>query len=180
MDAPAADGGDSPGAIKIMEAKPVCLQLENQSLSVGHWQIFLRGRGSLISNRQPTTELTLPTVEIPASGHIPDRSPNARHRCATLPGPVQTSKRQIVPITASSYTHQTRSAPFKIHSLPCGRLPSSRCIRSALPKRIRTRTVACGRSRYSTKTYRYLSGLDEWRLGNKEVSTGEIRPASHR
>jgi hypothetical protein len=41
---------------------------------------------------------------------------------------------------------------------PCGRLPSSRCIRSDLPKRVRTRTVARGRSRYSTRTCRDQDG----------------------
>ena len=40
--------------------------------------------------------------------------------------------------------HRPPSAPFKIHRLPCGRLPSSRCIRSALAKRMRTRTVRAG------------------------------------
>jgi len=44
---------------------------------------------------------------------------------------LRTSKPQILPSTASASTLCTRSAPFKVHSLPLGRLPSSRCIRSA-------------------------------------------------
>ena len=37
-------------------------------------------------------------------------------------------KGQIIPITAGCLNLRTRSAPFKVHSLPPGRLPSSRCI----------------------------------------------------
>ena len=39
--------------------------------------------------------------------------------------------RQIIPIKAPCLNLCTRSGPFRVHSLPTGRLPSSRCIRSA-------------------------------------------------
>jgi hypothetical protein len=49
----------------------------------------------------------------------------------------------------------TKSAPSKVHSLPSGRLPSSRCIRSAPIKSIpNALCCAAGRSRYSTKACR--------------------------
>ena len=68
----------------------------------------------------------------------------ARPLNAAIPSLVPESNRQIVPITATSSTHRTLPAPFKVHRLPCGRLPSSRCIRSALPKRMRIQTVRAG------------------------------------
>ena len=85
------------------------------------------------------------------------QSPNAPPQ-PTIPSSTRTSRRQNVQITANSSTQRTRPNPFKVHRLPCGRLPSSRCVRSDLPKRVRTRTVACGRSRYSTRTCRDQDG----------------------
>ena len=65
--------------------------------------------------------------------------PNASvQRFAASPA---TSKRQIIPTTAAYLNICTCSPPFKVHSLPPGRLPSSRCIRSARPRIMRLPTV---------------------------------------
>ena len=65
----------------------------------------------------------------------------AERLCATLRRFNRTALRQIIPITATFLNLCTRSPPFKVHSLPPGRLPSSRCIRSARPRIIRLPTV---------------------------------------
>jgi hypothetical protein len=69
----------------------------------------------------------------------------------------RTSTRQIIPITAAYLNLCTRSAPFKVHSLPSG----AASFKSLYPKRpakiMRFPTGPRGRFRYSTKTSRYRS-----------------------
>ena len=92
-----------------------------------------------------------PRVE--ASDETVGIAPGSRENAGIVEGEILAALAgDFVLITASSSTYRTLPATFKLHRLPCGRLPSSRCIRSAHTKRMRTRTVARGRSRYSTKT----------------------------
>jgi len=80
------------------------------------------------------------------------------HPGANLRRPITHPKRQIIPSSAASFSFNALSAQFKVHRLPWGRLPSSRCIRSA-PRRdlLPAHCSVAGRSRYSTKTCRYKS-----------------------
>jgi hypothetical protein len=68
----------------------------------------------------------------------------ARHRCATSRSSVPHSTEWIMPRTMTSSSLRNRPAPFKIHSPPWGRLPSSRCIRSALYEGVQTRAFVQG------------------------------------
>ena len=68
----------------------------------------------------------------------------ARHRCATSRSSVPHSTGWIMPCTMTSSSLRTRPDPFKIHSPPWGRLPSSRCIRSALYEGVQTRASVQG------------------------------------
>src|ERR1700691_5130474 len=52
------------------------------------------------------------------------------------------AKPPITPIPIPSLSIRTSSGAFKVHSLPSGRLPSSRCIRSALLQNMQLRTNA--------------------------------------
>jgi len=64
------------------------------------------------------------------------------------------SKFQTIAVPAPCLTLSTRVDTFKVHSLPWGRLPSSRCIRSAPPEEhATTHCYVSGRFRYSTMTY---------------------------
>ncbi len=70
---------------------------------------------------------------------------------------ISTSNWRILSCTVTSLSLCTPSAAFKVHSLPWGRLPSSRCIRSAPPEEHATAHWCLSRrSRYSTKTCRLL------------------------
>ena len=76
-------------------------------------------------------------------------------------------KPRIVPVPAPCLTLSTCATPFKVHSLPWGQLPSSRCIRSAPPEQHATaHCCASVRSRYGTKTWR-LNGTN---LGTRQHS----------
>src|SRR5664279_4196744 len=92
-----------------------------------HLLVPRHARRSLVSSR--------PECSVTYSFSYADRF------CATLRRSNRTSKRQIIPITAACLNLCTRSAPFKVHSLPSGRLPSSRCIRSARPRIMRLPTI---------------------------------------
>jgi len=85
-----------------------------------------------------------PYSHLPKSPRSAIFSATAERFDATPARSIWPSKLQLQTVQASPFTHRAPSAPFKVHRLPCGRLPSSRCIRSALSETIKTRAVLAG------------------------------------
>jgi hypothetical protein len=74
-------------------------------------------------------------------------------RCFYLPMPVSVPAHRL----QGAIAHQSKPAvAYKSHS-PGGRLPSSRCIRSARNEHLQRQTCTSGRFRYSPKTFCYQS-----------------------
>jgi hypothetical protein len=90
----------------------------------------------------------------------------------TMPHCIRTAQTAI----ATLRTKKPQSATYNSHR-PEGRLPSSRCIRSALARSLELRNRAYGRSRYSTRTSRYLSRTAQLAYILVWLSEGRFLPA---